>query len=146
MNQKNTITAIEKVVIPCIKQAQRLQPKMKFEIEGDNATAHTGKKMMEFINSEALPVPHTPFGGHPIHAKGGRPANSPDLCVIEYVFGRWSENVYKRRPTTMVELKKMCEEEWDKIDQAFIQKIYIHMKKVYPWVVANGGKQYPSSK
>ena len=93
-----------------------------------------------------LPVPDTPFGGHSMHAKGGKPANLPDLCVIAHVFGRWSENVYKRRPTTVVELKKICEAEWVEIDEGFIQKIYIHMKKVYPWVVANGGKQIPSSK
>ena len=146
MNQGNTIKAIKSIVIPCVTEAKQLQKNIKFEIEGDNATAHTGKKMRKFINSRALSVPHVPFGGHPIHQKGGRAANSPDLCVIEYVFGQWSENVYKRNARTMVELKKICEEEWSKISQSTIQKIFKHMLKVYPWVVANGGKQYPSSK
>ena len=146
MNQGNTIKAIKHIVIPCVEQAQQLQHNIEFEIEGDNATAHTGKKMRKFINSRALPIPHTPFGGHPIRERGGRAANSPDLCAIEYVFGRWSENVYKRKATTMVQLKKICEEEWEKISQSTIQKMFKHMLKVYPWVVANNGEQYPSSK
>ena len=93
MNQQNTIKAMKGIVIPCMRKAKQLQPDVDFEIEGDNATAHTGKKTRSFINSKALPVSHTPFGGHPIYEEGGRAANSPDLCLVEYVFGNWTENV-----------------------------------------------------
>ena len=60
MNQQDAIKAMKAIVIPCMREAKELQPDADFEIEGGNATAHTGKKTRSFINSKALPVPQAP--------------------------------------------------------------------------------------
>ena len=141
MNTDNTIKAIKKIIIPCYDELQLMKPSIQFENECDNAPGHRSKKAQRFMHSKSC-RPHVKLGGHPINAPGGRPPNSPDLCAIEYVFNEWGENVYKREPRTMVELKKICEEEWEAIPQSFIQSVYTHMTKVYPWVVEHGGEQY----
>ena len=141
MNTENTIKAIKKIVIPCHAHAKRINPDIEYELECDNAPGHRSKKSQSFMHSKRCP-PHVKLGGHPINAKAGRPPNSPDLCAIEYVFNDWGDDVLNRQPRTMVELKKYCQEEWEKIPQWKIQNTYRHMTTVYPWVVANGGNQF----
>ena len=141
MNTENTIKAIKKIVIPCYNKAKAMDGSIQYELECDNAPGHRSKKSQQFMHSNSCP-PHVELGGHPINTPGGRPPNSPDLCSIEYVFSEWGERVYQKKTRTMVELKKTCEEEWEKIPQSFIQNVYRHMATVYPWVVTNGGKQY----
>ena len=122
---------------------KKLKPYISFECEFDNAPGHRSKKTQQNVHSKRC-RPHVKLGGHPINAFGGRPPNSPDLCVIEYVFHQWGDKVYLRNPKTIVELKNCCLEEWKKIPQSFIQSCYTHMLTVYPWVVEHGGNQYKS--
>ena len=140
MNTKNTIQAFKDILIPFGNKMKEEHPTIKFEYEGDNAQCHTSKKTLKFIKNK-LPLPHYPFGGHRVNAKGGRAPNSPDLCVIEYVFSFWEERVLKREPQTVVEMKNIAEEEWQKIPQQWIQNAFKHMCKVYPWVVQHKGEQ-----
>ena len=118
----------------------RVNKKRKHRMECDIAPAMI-EEAHQFMHSKRCP-PHVKLGGHPINSPRGRPPNSPDLCSIEYVFSEWGERFYQKKPQTMVELKKICENEWKKIPQSFIQNVYRHMTTVYPWVVTNGGRQY----
>ena len=141
MNTENTIKAIKKMVIPFYHRLKALKPSLELEYKFDNAPGHRSKKTQSFVKSKQC-VPFVKLGGWPINAPGGRAPNSPDLCCIEYVFNEWSEKVYSRQPCTVVELKNVAQEEWQKIPQSFIQSCYKHMLKVYPWVVEHGGNQY----
>ena len=129
MNTENTIKAIKKIVIPFYRQLKAIQPSLDLECEFDNAPGHRSKRTQSFVKSKRC-VPFVKLGGWPINEPGGRAPNSPDLCSIEYVFNEWGDNVYAKKPRTMVELKKIAQEEWKKIPQAFIQNCYTYVNSL----------------
>jgi hypothetical protein len=51
------------------------------------------------------------------------PANSPDLSVIENVWGILKGRVAKRAPKTIPELKTALQEEWDNLDQRMLDDL-----------------------
>ncbi len=139
MNADNTIKGMEQCVIPFYRE-QLQKENIAFELEGDNARAHVSSKFQSFISDQQ--VHHTAWGGSPINTKGGKAPNSPDLCPIEYLFNDWSNNVYKRSPNSVFELKKIAQEEWSKLRVDEVEKKYKHMQKVYKWVVDHNGNEY----
>ena len=140
MNAQNTINGMKSNIIPFYNEMKVKYPNINFELEGDNARAHTSKAYQAWIKSSK--VPHTKHGGYPINAIGGRAPNSPDLCSIEYLFHDFSNSVYARHPKTVEELKSVANQEWSKISLEQVQRKYQHMLKVYPWVIKHDGKEF----
>jgi len=77
----------------------------------DGAKAHTSKKSMEYFRKKNIDV-LDPW-----------PPRSPDLNVIELLWATLSRNVSNRCPKSPADLKKMVQEEWDKIPQSHIDKL-----------------------
>ena len=110
MNADNTIKAIKNVVVLCYNEAKSINARRKFELECDNARPQASKKTQSIMNGREC-LPHHPLGGHPMNAKAGRLPNLPDSCLTEHIFNDWTVAVYKRKPQTVVELKKIAEDE-----------------------------------
>jgi hypothetical protein len=139
MNSDTTIESFEQIMVPFAEMHSQQHPSIKFEWEGDNAAAHTSKKTRAWLNTNE--INHYPFGSKRGGSYDGRPPNSPDLCVIEYVFAHWKELVLKRKPKTVRQLMDVANEEWNNISQKSIQNTYRHMVKMLEWVKVNDGKQ-----
>jgi transposase len=82
----------------------------------DGAPAHRAKKTMTFLQKEVNTIPDWP-------------PNSPDLSVIENVWGILKMRIARRGPKTIPELKTMLQEEWDNLDQAMLDDLVASM----PW-------------
>ena len=139
MNAANTIVAFDAVIRPLMQRVSRQHPNVAFEYEGDNARAQISRRFRNYLAT--LQHPHTPFAGHPINAPNGRAPNSPDMCVIEYVFAQWQEEVYRQNPQSVAELIRVADREWANISQAQIQATYRHMLPVMEWIEAHNGVQ-----
>ena len=55
--------------------------------------------------------------------------NSPDLNPIENIWYIMKNNVEKRMPKNVDELKRFIVEEWDKIPQEVVKNIIMSMKR-----------------
>ena len=49
---------------------------------------------------------------------------SPDLNVIEHIWAYLKDEVERRQPSTIEELKQFIEEQWNLIPQEFINNLY----------------------
>jgi hypothetical protein len=52
------------------------------------------------------------------------PARSPDLNIIENVWNLLKHAVFRQNPQNLSHLKALIVQEWDKIDQSTIQKLF----------------------
>jgi transposase len=82
----------------------------------DGAPAHRAKKTMTFLQKEINTIPDWP-------------PNSPDLSVIENVWGILKARIARRGPKTIPELKAILQEEWNNLDQAMLDELIASM----PW-------------
>jgi hypothetical protein len=88
-----------------------------FTFQQDGAPAHRAKKTQAWLQEN---VPH--------FVKNTEwPGNSPDLNPIENLWAHMAEEVAKRDPKTLVELRESIEEEWEKIDVDFLEKLVFSM-------------------
>ena len=138
MNVQNTIESYKKVLMPFYKK--ELKRNSNIIVEGDNAMPHQSTAAKDWIQQHH--INHEKFGGHPTKVIGGRAANSPDLCPIEYVFNDWTVATMRRKPKNVSDLIKFGNQEWKKVSQKSIQAHYIHQLKVMKWVKNNSFKQY----
>jgi hypothetical protein len=76
----------------------------------DGAPAHRKKTTVEWIQNQISLVTNWP-------------PNSPDLSVIENVWGILKLKVAERSPKTMPELREILIEEWNKLDQSMINNL-----------------------
>lgn len=76
----------------------------RWRLVQDNDPKHKSKKTMEFLSQRKIEVLDWP-------------ANSPDLNPIENLFSIIKNNVEKRRPENIEDLKQMMSEEWEAIPQ-----------------------------
>lgn len=101
----NSDSYLEKCIAPFLDELQ------KGVFQQDGAKAHTSKKSMAYFEANNIDV-LSPW-----------PPRSPDLNVIELLWATLSRNVSNRCPKSVADLKKMVQEEWDKIPQAHIDKL-----------------------
>ena len=55
--------------------------------------------------------------------------NSPDLNLIENVWGLMKITVEKRRPNNLVDLKEIIQEIWDNLPQTYIVDLFRSMPR-----------------
>ena len=93
MDTISTIELYKSILIPFY---QKIKQTIKDEVicEGDNAACHISKGSRQFLKNNN--ISHELFAGSPLNENQGRPANSPDLCPIEYIFSIWQERVAKK--------------------------------------------------
>ena len=83
--------------------------------QDDNCPIHTAKCVTEWFDEHDSEVEHLPW-----------PAQSPDLNIIEPVWGLLEARVRKRfpPPRTRAELVTVLQEEWLKIPLQTVQDLY----------------------
>jgi len=68
------------------------------------------------------------------------PSQSPDLNIIENLWGDLKRAVHTRHPSNLTELEMYCKEEWSKLPQSRIQTLIRGYKKRLEAVIfAKGG-------
>lgn len=67
------------------------------------------------------------------------PAQSPDLNPIEHVWAVLSREVDRRAPTSVDELWQIVQEEWNKLDVAYLEKLSQSMRRRLEQVIAKEG-------
>jgi len=78
----------------------------------DGAPCHTSGSTMTFLRSRKIKV------------LPSWPAQSPDLNVIEHVWGKMKEDAWKTRPRNLEELWEACRTAFYGIPNEFINKLY----------------------
>ncbi|KAL7715586.1 Tc1-like transposase DDE domain-containing protein [Entamoeba marina] len=79
-----------------------------FQFQQDGAPAHTFKKTMNFFKEQGVDV------------LPNWPAFSPDLSPIEHLWGIMKQELRKKKPKSINDLKKTIKEVWDSIKQTRI--------------------------
>ena len=110
----NSVTYLEMIK----DQIRKFRTEQPFTFQQDNAPIHTAKIVKEFFKSEKVDLLEWP-------------AKSPDLSIIENVWGQLSRAVYadSRQFSSLEELKTAIQEEWAKISQEYIQNLFHSLPK-----------------
>jgi hypothetical protein len=95
----------------------------------DGASSHTAKKTKKYFEVEAQ-----------VDLIPDWPANSPDLSIIENVWGMMKKAIAPRDPKSIDELKTMLKEEWDAIPQAKIDDLIRSTPERMRLCLENDGK------
>lgn len=99
--------------------------------QDDNAPIHTAKMVQSWFNEHQNIIKHLPW-----------PAQSPDLNIIEPIWGVLEKRVRSRfpPPTSLKQLADILVEEWDKIPLETIQALYESIpRRIEAVLKANGG-------
>lgn len=107
-NSEKYIKTLHDYMLPML-EANREQ---NLILQQDGATIHTSGKTMQWITSQNIEV--LPW-----------PAKSPDLNIIENVWGMLARSVYLggKQYNTVNELKNAIVRSWSQIDQNYINKL-----------------------
>jgi hypothetical protein len=139
VNQETYLKMLEEEVVPVIK-AKSL-PIREVYWQQDGATAHTAKRVLEYLHSE--------FGTNVISNKfrelfhAGFPWSpySPDLNPLDYFFwGYVKSKVFARKPRNVEELKEFIREESENISPETLFKTVQNFKLRLQLVSKEGGK------
>ena len=133
MNSKETCLSIDQVLNPFLQQTKFKNNQVLM----DNATPHTSKKTIEFMESQGIEF--IDFGGGSNPTKGGFPPNSPDLNPIENIFGILQSHVNDTQPTTLKELIDSVELCWKNLKMIYIKNTIKSLKKRMEYVLNNNG-------
>lgn len=97
-------------------------------LQQDNAAVHTSQRTNDFLDVYDVDV--LPW-----------PAKSPDLNIIENVWGRMARDVYKngRQFENVVDLQDAIMEAWNDIDLSYIRTLYRSIPSRLISVVQNAG-------
>ncbi len=96
----------------------------------DNAPAYTALKTKNFFWENGFTILEN------------WPAQSPDINIIENLWSILKKNVRKRHPETLVELETFAKEEFYKIPDDYIKKLYTSIPQRLQAVIKNFG--YPT--
>ena len=58
------------------------------------------------------------------------PSQSPDLNPIEHLWAELKKRVQARRPTNLIQLHQLCQEEWAEIPQLIVGRLLKATQKV----------------
>ena len=117
-------------------------PKRKLKVywwQQDGATCHTSNKSMDYL---------TKIFGNRIISRLAKidgippwPAHSPDLNPLDFTFwGQAMQKVWKAKPSTIKQLKKVVADYFAGLDSDFINKCVRNMKKrAHLCIQENGG-------
>ena len=78
----------------------------------DGAPCHTSGSTMKFIRGKKIKVLQ------------GWPAHSPDMNIIEHIWGRMKEEAWRTKPKNLEELWNACKVAFHAIPDDFINKLY----------------------
>jgi hypothetical protein len=93
----------------------------------DGAPAHRAKSTIQFIQQK-------------INLVNDWPVNSPDLSVIENVWGIMKNKIAARNPKSIGELRKYLCEEWDALDQATLDGLIRSIPERCRLCIHHGGE------
>lgn len=123
MNSDSTILTFRHMLKPFLSETEM----QDYPILMDNASCHGSILVKGYLEEEKINVLEFP-------------ASSPDLNPIEQVFSIWSKKVARRCPSSVENLKEICEEEWENIDLEIVRKMIQKLKKTVKWVKDHNGE------
>ena len=82
----------------------------------DGAPCHTSGSTMKFLKGKKIKVLQ------------GWPAQSPDMNIIEPIWGRMKEEAWRAKPKNLEELWDVCKVAFHAIPDDFINKLYDSVK------------------
>jgi transposase len=97
-----------------------------WRLQQDNDPKHTSRVAKDFIAENKINTIDWP-------------SNSPDLNPIENIWYIMKNNVEKRMPRNVAELKRFMVEEWEKIPQETVKNIIMSMKRRCELVLEKNG-------
>ena len=107
--------------------ARNLSMGRNWILQQDNDPKHTAKSVQAWFKQKKIKVLEWP-------------SQSPDLNIIEAVWGDLKRAVHTRRPANLAELEAFCHEEWAKIPAERIQRLIgSYSKRLSAVIDAKGG-------
>jgi len=122
MNGPFYVSILQTYLLPA---AQQMYGK-NWRLQQDNDPKHTSRVAKDFIVENKIRTIDWP-------------SNSPDLNPIENMWYIVKNNVEKRMPRNINELKQFMTEEWDAVPEATVQNLISSMKKRCEFVLEKNG-------
>ncbi len=92
-----------------LQSAQDLRLGRRFTFQQDNDPKHTAKIMKEWLHYNSVTVLEWP-------------SQSPDLNPIKHLWRDLKMAVHQRLPSNLIELERICKEEWQRIPKSRCEK------------------------
>lgn len=103
----------------------------KFIFQQDGATPHSAQSTQKWLTENV----------HSFVPKSEWPGNSPDLNPIENLWAIMVENVARKEPHNLEDLKEEITKEWEKLSRNFLENLIFSMPKRMAQVLQKkGGK------
>jgi DNA replicative helicase MCM subunit Mcm2 (Cdc46/Mcm family) len=111
----------------CFESVKTQLPTQKTFFQQDGAPAHRAKKTIQWLKRRTGLVEDWP-------------PNSPDLSVIENVWGILKAKLLQRKPASLQELRRMLVEEWNGLPQATIDALIRSTPERMQLCIDHGGQ------
>ncbi|KAJ8404564.1 hypothetical protein AAFF_G00334270 [Aldrovandia affinis] len=109
-----------------LQSALDLRLGQRFTFQHDNDPKHTAKRTKEWLRRKSVNVLEWP-------------SQSPDLNPIEHLWKELKMAVYRRSPSNLTELARICQEEWAKISRNKCAKLVASFPRRLEAVIAAKG-------
>lgn len=128
LNSKGYVEILKNRLLPYLPHlAAKLGHKPQdIVLQQDNSSVHNSSHVTNFLTSISL-------------KSVDWPSRSPDLSPIENVWHLLKHAVRVRQPSTQRELKKIAEEEWNRLEDATISSLFQSIKTRIKLIVKNSG-------
>ena len=105
---------------------------LRFTFQQDNNPKITAKTMQEWLWNKSLNVLEWP-------------SQSPDLNPIEHFWRDLKIAVQRRFPSNLIELKRICREEWDNLTKYRCAKVVASYPRGFETIIAAKGASEKNS-